>query len=163
MQGGDWYWEHRWGLGDWERAQKGNASLWRPLRATTLLQGLPIAHSSEAPLPSLPCCSALPPLAPHLTWIFSSRGFDSPLLARLSLSRRCLWFSPDPEFSESELSYLLIGCKRCDCWSGRSSTNFRFKGKIWNGGPHTAFSGTPEFNSHSQGSLRGEGKTSCGA
>ena len=146
MQGGDWYWGHRWGLGDWERTQKGQCqSLAANSRAMTLLQGLPIAHSVRAPLPSLPCRSALPPLALHLTWIFSSRGFLTPVPARLSLSRRCLWFSTDPEFSESELSYLLIGCKRCDCWSGRSSTNFRFQGKIWNGGPHTAFSGTPEF------------------
>lgn len=92
---------------------------------------------------ALSFCSATTCSASHMDFLQSR--FLTPVPARLSLSRRCLWFSTDPEFSESELSYLLIGCKRCDCWSGRSSTNFRFQGKIWNGGPHTAFSGTPEF------------------
>ena len=99
-----------------------------------------------SPFSALLFCSATTCSASHMDFLQSR--FLTPFPAKLSLSRRYLWFSPGPEFSESELSYLLIGCKRCDmnvCWSGRSSANLRFQGKIWNGGPHTAFSGTPEF------------------
>lgn len=86
-----------WRLGEHRRHK---ASLWRPLSGPRLLQGLPIAHSVRAPLPSLPCRSALPPLAPHLTWIFSFEVevFDSrpcpedasgSLQAQSSLSLSC--------------------------------------------------------------------------
>lgn len=82
-------------------------------RAKMLLQGFPISHSVRAPLPSPPWVVVL--LCYHLLCIlhgfFLQLGFLISFPVKLSLSRRCLWFSPTPEVSESELSYLLIGAR----------------------------------------------------
>ena len=91
--------------------RRDNASLWWPLPEPRPASGPSHRSFSEgiSSFSALLFCSTTTCSPSHMDFLQSK--FLTPFPAKLSLSRRCRWFSPGPEFSESELSYLLIGAR----------------------------------------------------
>lgn len=139
-----------------ERAQKGQCQSQAALPGPRLcFRGLPIAHSRQRHLffSALLFCSATTCSISH--GFSPVEVFDSPSLPGWVCQKKMPLVLSDPEFSESELSYLLIGCKRCDCWYGTGPLQIsRFQGRSGMV-VLTLHSLEPQSsNSHSQGSLR---------